>query len=49
MVDMTMDMIAWRQANTINLIAVAEVFGTPDAEQTEEFVTVADERIASLL
>lgn len=49
MVDMTMDMIAWRQAKTINLIAVAEVFGTPDAEQAEEFVTVADERIASFL
>ncbi|MCH8562031.1 hypothetical protein LTI14_02170 [Nesterenkonia sp. YGD6] len=49
MVDMTMDMITWRQANTLSLIAVMEVFGAPDGEQTEEFVTVADERLASLL
>lgn len=49
MVDMTMDMITWRQDNTLNLIVVMEVFGTPDGEQTEEFVTVADERISSLL
>lgn len=49
MVDMTMDMITWRQANTLNVILIIEVFGTPDGEQTEEFVTVADDRISSLL
>jgi hypothetical protein len=45
--DMTLDMVVWRRANVVSLITVVEVFGTPDAEQTEEFVTVADERLAS--
>lgn len=46
--DATMDMIAWRRANVMSLLGVIEVFGTPDGEQTEEFVRVADERIDSL-
>lgn len=46
--DMTLDVVVWRRANAVSLLSVIEVFGTPDAEQTEEFVTVADERLASL-
>jgi hypothetical protein len=46
--DMTLDVVVWRRANVVSLITVIEVFGTPDADQTEEFVTVADERLAAL-
>ena len=49
MVDMTMDMIVWRQVDTLSVIGMVEAFGTPDGEQTEEFATVADERLVALL
>lgn len=49
LVDMTMDMVVWRHGDTLNIITMMEAFGTPDGEQTEEFATLADERIASLL
>lgn len=45
---MTIDMIAWRRADVLSLSMAVEAFGTPDAEQTEEFVAMADERLASL-
>jgi hypothetical protein len=47
MVDVTLDMVGWRRGDVISLIAVLEVFGSPDAEQTEAFVTVADQRLTN--
>lgn len=48
LVDMTMDMIAWRRDDVLSLILAIEVFGAPDAEQIEELVATADERLADL-
>ena len=47
-VDATVDMIVWRHGDLLSAIAYTEIFGSPDAEQIEEIVTIADERLEDL-
>lgn len=47
-VGVTMDMVVWRHGDTLSVLGIGEVMGSPDGDTTEELVEIADERLADL-
>jgi hypothetical protein len=48
MMSVTGDMIAWRRDDALSVVFVAAVFDSPDAQQVEQIVTAADQRLQDL-
>lgn len=48
MVSGTVDMITWRRGDAVSVVIASAIFDAPDAEQLEEIVAAADERLGEV-